>query len=89
MASASVQLTNSQGLHARPAAVFTMTAARFGCDIQVEKAGNSVNGKSIIKLLSLDCRYGDEITITADGTDDVVAVQKLVGLIESGLGEAH
>jgi phosphotransferase system HPr (HPr) family protein len=85
MSRASVRLTNPQGLHARPAALFTMTASGFGCDIQVEKAGKTVNGKSVIKLLSLDCRFGDEITITADGA---VAVQKLVGLIESGLGES-
>lgn len=88
MTRASVQLKNPQGLHARPAALFTMTASGFGCDIQVEKAGKVVNGKSIIKLLSLDCRFGDEITITADGTDDAVAVEKLVSLIESGLGES-
>jgi phosphotransferase system HPr (HPr) family protein len=89
MQRASVRLTNPQGLHARPAAMFTMTASGFPCDIQVEKAGKTVNGKSVIKLLSLDCRTGDQITITADGIDDVVAVQKLVGLIESGLGEKH
>jgi len=46
-----------------------------------------VNGKSIIKLLALDCRTGDEITITTGGTDEAVALEKLVGLVESGLGE--
>ena len=89
MAQATVQLNNPQGLHARPAALFTMTASSFSCDIQVEKAGKVVNAKSIIKLLSLDCRHGDDITITAEGVDDVAAVEKLVSLVEAGLGEVH
>lgn len=87
MATATVRLGNALGLHARPAAMFTMTASGFSCDIQVEKAGRSVNGKSVIKLLALDCRKGDEITITTGGTDEGVALEKLVSLVESGLGE--
>jgi len=87
MATATVRLSNELGLHARPAALFTMTASGFGCEIEVEKAGKSVNGKSIIKLLALDCRTGDEITITTGGTDEAVALEKLVSLVQSGLGE--
>lgn len=87
MATATVRLSNPLGLHARPAATFTMTASRFSCDIQVEKAGRSVNGKSVIKLLALDCRKGDEITITTSGTDEAAALEKLITLVQSGLGE--
>jgi phosphotransferase system HPr (HPr) family protein len=87
MATATVRLSNPLGLHARPAAMFTMTASRFDCDIQVEKSGRAVNGKSVIKLLALDCRSGDEITITTGGADEAVALDKLVSLVESGLGE--
>jgi phosphocarrier protein len=64
-----------------------MAAAGFSSDIQVEKAGKSVNGKSVIKLLALDCRNGDEITIVATGIDEAAAVDKLKGLVQSGLGE--
>jgi phosphotransferase system HPr (HPr) family protein len=87
MATATVRLSNALGLHARPAALFTMTASGFGCDIEVQKSGKSVNGKSIIKLLALDCRTGDEITIITGGTDEAVALEKLVSLVQSGLGE--
>jgi phosphotransferase system HPr (HPr) family protein len=87
MASATVRLTNPAGLHARPAAMFTMTASGFGCDVQVEKNGKSVNGKSVIKLISLDCRAGDSITITTQGVDEEAALDKLVSMVESGLSE--
>jgi phosphocarrier protein HPr len=86
MASATVTVTNPVGLHARPAALFTITASGFTCDVQVTKNGKAVNGKSVIKLISLDCRTGDAITITTSGDDEVAALDKLVSLVESGLG---
>lgn len=85
MATATVRLTNPQGLHARPAAMFSMTASGFGCDVQVSKNGKTVNGKSVIKLISLDCRTGDEITITTSGMDEVVALEKLAVLVQQRL----
>jgi phosphotransferase system HPr (HPr) family protein len=86
MTSATVVVTNPVGLHARPAALFTITASGFACEVQVSKNGKSINGKSVIKLISLDCRTGDAITITTDGDDEVAALDKLVTLVESGLG---
>ena len=51
----------------------------------MSKNGKSVNGKSVIKLISLDCRTGDEITITTSGIDEVVALEKLSVLVQQGL----
>jgi phosphotransferase system HPr (HPr) family protein len=87
MATATVRLTNPQGLHARPAAMFSMTASGFGCEVLVSKNGKTVNGKSVIRLISLDCRTGDEITITTSGIDEVVALEKLSVLVQQGLAE--
>ena len=87
MATATVTLNNPVGLHARPAALFTMTASGFACDVQVSKNGKAVNGKSVIKLISLDCRTGDAITITTEGTDEAAALDALVALVETGLSE--
>jgi phosphotransferase system HPr (HPr) family protein len=85
MARAIVRLTNPLGLHARPAALFTMAASGFGCDVEVSKNGKSVNGKSVIKLISLDCRPGDEITIATNGVDEIAALEKLSTLVKQGL----
>ena len=81
MRRASVSLSNPEGLHARPGALFTMTASSFECSVQVTKNGKSVNGKSVISLISLDCRVGEQITIVTDGPDEVEALQRLVALI--------
>jgi phosphotransferase system HPr (HPr) family protein len=88
MSRAVVTLTNPHGLHARPAAAFTMAASAYESAITVEKNGRAVNAKSIMKLMALDCRFGDEIVICADGTDAAAAVSELASLVEAGLGEA-
>jgi phosphotransferase system HPr (HPr) family protein len=88
MPRAVVTLTNPHGLHARPAAAFTMAASAYPCDVTVEKAGRAVNAKSIMSLMALDCRVGDEIAISTSGTGDVAALSELVALVDAGLGEA-
>lgn len=89
MAERTVVLRNPTGLHARPAERFAREAARFEADITVSKQqqDSSVNAKSVLSVLTLDCRQGDEIMIRAEGEDAVQAVAYLSGLVEEGLGE--
>ena len=46
-------IVNELGMHARPAATFVKTAARFGASIRVSKGDLEVNGKSIMGVLML------------------------------------
>jgi phosphocarrier protein HPr len=89
MAQQTVVLRNPSGLHARPAERFAREANRFEMDITVSKrAGdNSVNAKSVLSVLTLDCLQGDEITILAEGEEAEQAVAYLSRLVEEGLGE--
>ncbi|MGH2662352.1 MAG: HPr family phosphocarrier protein [Actinomycetota bacterium] len=89
MPEATVTLRNASGLHARPAKVFARSAAASSGDVVLVKGGKEVNAKSVLSVLTLDCRQGDEILIrtTGDGAEEVLA--KLVGLVEAGLGDAE
>lgn len=89
MPEATVALRNPTGLHARPAKIFAKAAAASTADVEVEKDGRKVNGKSVLSVLTLDCHQGDEIVIrtTGDGADQTLS--DLVKLVESGLGEAE
>ena len=53
MSSASVNVANRLGLHARAAARFVHLANRFDSKISVSKEGSRVDGKSILGLLTL------------------------------------
>ncbi len=77
-------LSNKDGLHARPAAVFVQEANKFDSEIEIEFQGMKVNGKSIIGIMSLGAFYGENITIVARGRDEEVAVEALEELIING-----
>ncbi len=63
-----VTVPDGVGLHARPAAVFVQAAAKAPADVNVGRPGGDyVNAKSILAVLALDIRGGEEIVLRADG----------------------
>ena len=80
-------ITNSVGLHARPATFFIQKANEYKSSIWVEKEERRVNAKSLLGILSLGITQGSAIRIIADGGDEEVAVKGLVELVESGFAE--
>jgi phosphocarrier protein HPr len=81
------QIRNRAGMHARAAVKFVQLAAHFKSEIRVLKDGASVNGKSIMGLLTLVAALGLQITIEAEGPDAAEAVAALAALVDSGFGE--
>jgi phosphocarrier protein len=82
-----VQVPNALGLHARAAARFVQTAARFGSQVRVSREGRTVDGKSLMGVLLLAASRGSHLTIEADGADAAEAIDALAALVESGFGE--
>ena len=76
-------VTNAIGLHARPATFFVQKANEFKSSIWVELGERKVNAKSLLGVLSLGITQGTTIQISADGEDDVRAVDFLADLILS------
>ena len=87
MISRSLIITNSVGLHARPATFFVQKANTFKSSIWIEKEDCRVNAKSLLGVLSLGISKGTSITLIADGNDESVAVDGLAELIDGGFGE--
>ena len=86
-ASAEVVIRNKLGMHARPAMAFVDTACSFQADIQVKKAGQSVDGKSIMQLMMLAATEGTKLQVVADGSDAQEAVDALSDLVERRFDE--
>ena len=80
------KITNKQGLHARPAALFVRTAARYSSEIWVTKDDDEVNGKSIMGLMMLAAEYGSEVEVRAEGEDEEAAIKELDRLFSGGFG---
>ena len=79
-------LINKYGLHVRPAGLFAKIASRYDADVQVEKDGNVVSGKSIMALMTLEAVHGTVLKVTADGPQASEVLDKLDELIKNKFG---
>jgi phosphocarrier protein len=87
MVSRDVTVRNPLGLHARAAARFVHEASTFVSRIRVGRGERVMDGKSIMGLLLLSAAFGTVITITAEGDDEVAAIEALTALAERGFGD--
>jgi len=87
MVTATLTILNRSGFHARPAGLFVETASRFRSIIKVTNGKQAANGKSILSLMLLGATPGTEITIEAQGEDEVEALNALAELIAGRFGE--
>lgn len=62
-------VSNPHGLHARPAALLVQIANKFDSRILLEKEGETVDGKSIIAILSLGVNCGTALKLIIEGVD--------------------
>lgn len=72
-----IKIMNSQGLHARPAALFVQIATKYDSSLMVAKDSDTINGKSIMGILMLGAQQYSTITLTADGDDAEQLVNEL------------
>jgi phosphocarrier protein len=80
-------ITNSVGLHARPATFLIQKANEFESSVWLEKDERRVNAKSLLGVLSLGVGKGEKISIIGDGADETTAVDTLYDLICADFAE--
>ncbi len=73
---------NELGLHARPAGQFVVLAGQFDSEVEVTRGSESVDGRSVLSLLSLAAACGTTLVIRAVGNDAIEAVSALGELLE-------
>ncbi len=83
-----IEVVNALGLHLRAAAQFVRVAQRFQAEVWVHLDGKSVNGKSILDLMTLAAVYGTWLDLEARGLDADEALAALSKLIEDRFYEA-
>ena len=74
-------LKNKYGMHVRPAGLFAKIASRFNADVEVEKDGNVVSGKSIIALMTLVAVCGTTLRVSAWGPQAREVLDELEALV--------
>lgn len=86
MAERRVRVGSEVGLHARPAALFVQAAGRLGVPVTIAKPGGEpVDARSILSVLGLDAKGGDEVILAAAGAGADAALDELAALVARNL----
>ena len=83
------KIVNPLGMHVRPGAEFVKVANKFKSAVEVRNGDVSVNGKSILGMMTLAAECGASITIKTDGDDAEAAMEALCALVAAGFNEMH
>ena len=75
MTKRSIQIQWETGLEARPVALLVQEASKYESRIYIQSEEKRVNAKSIMGMMSLGLNNGDVLTVSAEGTDEDVAVE--------------
>lgn len=88
MASKTVKVGSTVGLHARPATVIADAAGEYDDEILLTLVGgdedDETDAASSLMIMAMGAEHGDEVTVTSDNAD---AVEKIAALIEQNLDE--
>ena len=82
-----VEIRNKQGLHARPISQFVEIASRFQASLVVSCNGRSVDGKSILQLMTLAAGPGTQMILNGQGEDAAEMLKSLEDLVNAGFHE--
>lgn len=88
MIEARLTVSSPVGLHARPAALIVQEAAKFGCRLMIEYGARKANAKSMLQVLALGVKGGEEVRICAEGPGETEAIEALRRLFLVGLETA-
>jgi len=81
-----VTIASSVGLHARPASLFVQAVTATGLPVQISRPGDDpVDARSILGVMALGAKHGEEVLLTADGEGADAALDDLVALLSRDL----
>lgn len=78
-------ITDSNGIHARPAGALVNLAKAFDDEIIVSKGEKQADAKRLLSLMGLCIKYDDKITVTIQGETEEKACEKLRNFFENNL----
>ena len=82
-----VEVVNKLGLHARASAKLTQLAAKFPCEVMIERNNRKVNAKSIMGVMMLAAGKGATVALETTGAQEDEAMEAMVALIADYFGE--
>lgn len=81
-ATKTLEIKNKLGLHARAAALLVQTINKFDAEVMIAKDGQTVDGRSIMGVLTLAATQGSKIDVEAKGREAEAVLAALEKLID-------
>ena len=78
-------ITDSVGIHARPAGVLAKKAKEFESVITIDNNGKSAAATKLMAVMGLDVKCGDTITVTIEGADEDKAASEIESFFSENL----
>jgi len=82
-----MKIVNTEGLHARPSGSVVALASEYESELRIRCGERTVNGRSILELITLGATCGSELHVSAEGPDAEELVGALERLVEAGFSE--
>lgn len=73
------------GLYNKQATYFVQKANDFTCNIWLEAENRKMNAKSLLGIMSLSVVTGSVVTLSADGANEVEAVNALETMLQQDI----
>tara|TARA_B100000212_G_scaffold304393_1_gene251753 strand:- start:161 stop:430 length:270 start_codon:yes stop_codon:yes gene_type:complete len=80
-------IQNKLGLHARAANKLVDVTSQFASEISLTLNEKQIDAKSIMSVMLLAATKGSQLFITANGPDEVIAMQAIKELINNRFDE--
>lgn len=78
-------ITDAAGIHARPAGLLVKLAQPFASEVNIVKDGKKGNAKSMLSIMGLGAKSGEEVTVEAIGPDEDEAIVELENFFKENL----
>ena len=78
-------IINPTGFHTRPirALVDTINDEYADCEVKIVKGERSINGKSLIHMLTLGVKYQDRVGVEVTGPREAEALERIGAYFEA------
>ena len=78
-------INDELGIHARPAGLLVKAASKYECKIKAQKGEKTVDAKSILGIMGLGVKKGEEIIFRFEGTDEAEASDTIRAFLKETL----
>ena len=78
-------ITDEIGIHARPAGLLVKEAKKFESAITLECGGKKAAATKLMAIMGMGVKTGNEVTVSAEGADEDVAIAALQEFFKANL----